>query len=284
MKYCPNCGAQLPDEARFCTSCGSKQPDAPGVAQPQPQAQPQPAQVTQPVNQEKSPRERYSELYKNDEVFREIVNVRRKKYLFELIFAVCLISWIVCMFTPVALFNGNNATSEGAMIMSSLGKALPYKTNAYDLIALDAAAGNKALTPGGLGSVFAGLFMFFGPVIIALSVALPLIKAFTGRGYVLKTYEAGKVKELIKETIQPFWAGGAFSLIMIVPALNLFISSNGEEYKDGKTYLFGEIESIPSNFVVVIIVVVLLTAASIAATAVIGNLISKKLKEYAKNM
>jgi len=284
MKYCPNCGAQLPDEARFCTSCGSKQPDAPGVAQPQPQQPVAAAPVAQPVNQEKNPRERYSELYKNDEVFREIVNVRRKKYLFELIFAVCLISWIVCMFTPVALFNGHNATEQGAMIMNSIGKALPYKTNAYDLIALDAAAGNKALTPSGLGSVFAGLFMFLGPVIVALSVALPLIKAFTGRGYVLKTYEAGKVKELIKETIQPFWAGGAFSLIMIVPALNLFISSNGEEYKDGKTYLFGEIESIPSSFVVVIIVVVLLTAASIAATAVIGNLISKKLKEYAKNM
>ena len=280
MKYCPNCGAQLPDEARFCTSCGSKQPDAPAVAEAQPQAAP----AVQPVNQEKSPRERYSELYKNDEVFREIVNVRRKKYLFELIFAVCLISWIVCMFTPVALFNGHNATEQGAMIMSSIGKALPYKTNAYDLIALDAAAGNKALTPGGLGSVFAGLFMFFGPVIVALSVAMPLVKAFTGRGYVLKTYEAGKVKELIKETVMPFWAGGAFSLIMIVPALNLFVSSNGEEYKDGKTYLFGEIESIPSGFVAVIIVVVLLTALSIAATAVIGSLITKKLKEYAKNM
>ncbi len=284
MKYCPNCGAQLPDEARFCTSCGSKQPDAPGAAQPQPQAQPQSAPVAQPVNHEKSPRERYSELYKNDEVFREIVNVRRKKYLFELIFAVCLISWIVCMFTPVALFNGHNATEQGAMIMNSIGKALPYKTNAYDLIALDAAAGNKALTPSGLGSVFAGLFMFFGPVFVALSVAMPLIKAFTGRGYVLKTYEAGKVKELIKETVMPFWAGGAFSLIMIVPALNLFVSSNGEEYKDGKTYLFGEIESIPSGFVAVIIVVVLLTALSIAATAVIGSLITKKLKEYAKNM
>ena len=283
MKYCPNCGAQLPDEARFCTSCGSKQPDTPAVAEsPAQPAQPSPA--PQQVDQQKSPRERYNELYKNDEVFREIVKVRKKKYLFELIFAVCLISWIVCMFTPVALFNGHNATEQGIMIMNSIGKALPYKTNAYDLIALDAAAGNKALTPSGLNSVFAGLFMFFGPVIVALSVALPLIKAFTGRGYVLKTYEAGKVKELIKDTVNPFWSGGAFSLIMIVPALNLFVSTNGEEYKDGKTYLFGEAESLPSGFVAVIIVVVLLTALSIAATAVIGSLISKKLKEYAKNM
>ena len=25
MKYCTNCGAQLPDDAKFCTSCGSPQ-------------------------------------------------------------------------------------------------------------------------------------------------------------------------------------------------------------------------------------------------------------------
>ena len=25
MKYCSNCGAQLPDEAKFCGSCGTQQ-------------------------------------------------------------------------------------------------------------------------------------------------------------------------------------------------------------------------------------------------------------------
>lgn len=25
MKYCSNCGAQLPDEAKFCASCGTQQ-------------------------------------------------------------------------------------------------------------------------------------------------------------------------------------------------------------------------------------------------------------------
>ena len=48
MKFCPNCGAQLPDDAQFCGSCGAQlapaqtppppQPQAPmGYAQPQPQ-------------------------------------------------------------------------------------------------------------------------------------------------------------------------------------------------------------------------------------------------------
>lgn len=37
MKYCPNCGAQLPDDARFCGSCGTTvdaQPAQPAYTQP----------------------------------------------------------------------------------------------------------------------------------------------------------------------------------------------------------------------------------------------------------
>lgn len=41
MKYCSNCGAQLPDDARFCGNCGTPCEVA-GAAQPQPQPQPQP--------------------------------------------------------------------------------------------------------------------------------------------------------------------------------------------------------------------------------------------------
>lgn len=31
MKYCPNCGAQIPDNANFCGSCGTRL----GASQPQ---------------------------------------------------------------------------------------------------------------------------------------------------------------------------------------------------------------------------------------------------------
>lgn len=31
MKYCPNCGAQIPDNANFCGSCGARL----GASQPQ---------------------------------------------------------------------------------------------------------------------------------------------------------------------------------------------------------------------------------------------------------
>ena len=45
MKVCPNCGAQLEDNAAFCVSCGAPlngaQPQQPNQPQPQYQAQPQ---------------------------------------------------------------------------------------------------------------------------------------------------------------------------------------------------------------------------------------------------
>ena len=34
MKYCTNCGAQLPDEAKFCESCGTRQQAAPQSSAP----------------------------------------------------------------------------------------------------------------------------------------------------------------------------------------------------------------------------------------------------------
>ena len=43
MKFCPNCGTQLPDEARFCGNCGTTLPAAEAPAQQEnPQAQPAP--------------------------------------------------------------------------------------------------------------------------------------------------------------------------------------------------------------------------------------------------
>lgn len=55
MKYCPNCGAQLPDNAMFCSACGARfgapqQPyQQPQYQQPQyqqPYQQPAPQKMT----------------------------------------------------------------------------------------------------------------------------------------------------------------------------------------------------------------------------------------------
>ena len=54
MKFCPNCGTQLKDEAVFCNECGSKVAPpgvAPAPAQPQYQAPPEYQQPAQPQYQ-----------------------------------------------------------------------------------------------------------------------------------------------------------------------------------------------------------------------------------------
>ena len=126
--------------------------------------------------------------------------------------------------------------------------------------------------------------MAVGWIFLVLFIALPLIKAFTGRGYVLKQYEEGRTKELVKESLRPFWAGALLNIFVLSPSLNLFFIATDPVYKEGDTYLFGEIESIPSGFITVIIVAILITALNIAATVVLGNIFSKKLKEHLKSL
>ncbi|MBR4586665.1 MAG: zinc ribbon domain-containing protein [Bacteroidales bacterium] len=41
MKFCPNCGAQIPDNANFCPSCGTHFGAAPQSPYQQPYQQPQ---------------------------------------------------------------------------------------------------------------------------------------------------------------------------------------------------------------------------------------------------
>ena len=50
MKYCPYCGAQLPDNATFCSTCGNRL----GAAAPQYQ-QPQYPQYQQPQYKQPAP-------------------------------------------------------------------------------------------------------------------------------------------------------------------------------------------------------------------------------------
>lgn len=51
MKYCPNCGNQLSDEALFCEYCGAKQPVVhQSEPQPMPQSMPDPAMVQSQIS------------------------------------------------------------------------------------------------------------------------------------------------------------------------------------------------------------------------------------------
>ena len=283
MKYCPSCGKQLPDEAKFCPSCGAKQPNMGNDGGNNVVVNSQPEICSaQPINKEKSPRERYNELFQNDEFFKTVVVTRRKKFLLEFIFILFIVPWLVSLFTPVVLFTGNNATGEGAQMMAAVGMGLPYQASAFDFIEIDALSGSKAIAPGSMSAVYSVVELIFGIIFTALLAAMPLIGAFTGRGYVLKLYEGGKVDQLYKETVQPPFAGGVICLMTLVAPMNLYLSSMNAEYESGKTYLFGEVTGITSGFIVVIVVVVLTAVLSIAGV-VIGNAIaSKKLKTLYK--
>lgn len=288
MKFCPKCGNELPDEANFCPKCGAKQPDAQVVEQEIEEnvSQINPTIEKSPQNQEESPRQRYNNLVKNDEVFKEIVTVRRKKYLFELIFLVFIISWIVAMFTPVAKLTGEEMSSNGASILGGLGIAVPYEFSPFDLIELDTLSGKSALTPGGLSSAYAVMGMIIGIVLMILSAGLPVLKAFTGRSYVLKQYEAGKAKELIKETSNPYFAGAFFNIVVLIGSINLFASTSDikYEYKDSSRYIFGEMASLPGNFVVVIATSVILAVLTLVASIVVSKIMTRKLRKFALDL
>ncbi len=285
MKFCPKCGFQLEDHANFCPKCGSKQPDSQVVEQPVQEVKAAPVNNPQPQQQTKSPSQRYNDLVKNDEVFREIVLVRRKKYLFELTTLLFVIPWLVALLTPVALLNGINVSTQGAQILSVAGLSTPLEVNPYFLITLDALRTKYDLIPGGgLNASFAVIALIVGIIFTVLSVLMPILKAFTGRGYVLKMYEEGKVKALIKETVRPYWYGGLLCIFVATPSLNLYLSAANAEYEAGKTYIFGEMEEITSGFIAVVVVALIVAAIIITLNAVLGHVFSRKLKEYEKNL
>jgi len=62
MKYCPNCGAEAADGARFCRHCGQLLPQPQGTPEAQPQSQPRAAQP-QPTKPKIKPVGKRPDLY-----------------------------------------------------------------------------------------------------------------------------------------------------------------------------------------------------------------------------
>ena len=58
MKYCPNCGTQLPDNATFCSNCGSHLGAAPTQYQQPQYQQPQYQQPYQQQYQQSAPQKK----------------------------------------------------------------------------------------------------------------------------------------------------------------------------------------------------------------------------------
>ncbi len=287
MKFCPKCGNQLPDEAAFCNKCGEPQPN---MNQPEATPESEPRKVVAPTpvpppSQNapiiENPGQRYRRLLKEDDTFQGLV----KAYNFEKLLCIpsilIIAVWAIALFTPVGVLTGVNVHQTGYTMFNSLGKTFPYEFSAIQLIELDNLSGNYALSPNSsLNMVFPIMSFIFGILFFVLIVLVTVLG--TPKGYILKTYEApnGAVNlaNNLKRRGVPFF-GALFSLPLVGTLFATYINCLDISYRDGKTYIFGEIAALTPNFITALIACLSLIALMLAGGILAKVLVNKKLKK-----
>ena len=288
MKFCPKCGAQLVDEARFCSKCGAPQPNMENAPAPQPapvvEPQPEVAPVQEPTQM--TPAQRYNHLKQNDERFKATVKVIFLLKFVGLIGLLFIIPLLVNYLTPVGTITGIEMSSQGSLFMSSMGKSVPYNFSMYEvqfLLRPAVNAGHYKLTPdNALNNVMPTVLWYFGFlffVVIALVSMLGMTK-----GYVLRTYEKDPnelYKALKGNTTWIF--GPALSIITMILAIFTYINCKDLDYSGGETYYFGVIIENKSGLIVCIVVSLIFATIMIAGSIVLRSLLFKKIdKHYQK--
>ena len=285
MKFCPKCGAQLVDEARFCSKCGAPQPNMENAPAPQPApvVEPAPAPVQPQEPSQMTPGQRYNHLKQNDERFRDTVKVIFLLKFVGLISLLFIVPWLVCYFTPVGTLTGINAQDYGNNLLFAWGKSYPYNFNNFELaftIQHWSNSGSHKLTPGNAlnSNIFPSLMWFFGWIFIAL-IALATMLG-TPKGYVLKTYEKdpNELYKAIKGNTIWFF-GPAFAVIGLFNAISTYVNSNCT-YKDSTQYLFGEITPYKPGLITCIIVTIIFVAIMLAGSIVLRSLLFKKINKH----
>ena len=283
MKFCPKCGAQLVDEARFCSKCGAPQPNmenAPAPAAPVVEPEPQAAPVQ---DAPMTPGQRYNYLKQNDERFKDTVKVIFLLKFVGLIGLLFIVPWLVCYLTPVGTLTGNNVSDQGNIFMSSFGKSFPYNFSVYEVqffLRPAVKAGGYKLTPSnGLSNVMPSVLWYFGFLFFIL-IALISMLGMT-RGYVLRTYEKDP-KELYKALkSNTTWIFGPFlSVAAMIMAVTTYINCKDLDYSGGGTYYFGEIAENQAGLVTAIIVTLIFAAIMIAGSIVLRSLLFKKINKH----
>lgn len=296
MKYCQYCGTQLEDSAKFCPNCGAEQPEFKAKPQPATEEKPEPISEENMVPyiesedfKKLSDGEKFNYFMENDEKFRDIYQVSRKKRFFNFINLAFLIPFFVCLFSPIGVFTGVNVHPDGAAIFNGLGWSFPHTFSPMTLQSIKNLMGNKALCPNSsVNGVVPILLFVFGLILI------PLIAVFTALGtpksYYLKTYlrPNGGAAELLKFGKQNngFMMGAIGVVFGFMGMLNIYTAISGINYEKayqnngGKLYLFGEISELSSGLVTGIIVSVIFLILIIVGIAVPTSLVTKKLKKY----
>ena len=288
MKFCPKCGAQLVDEARFCSKCGAPQPNmenapAPSVTQTVEAQTPQSAPVQDPAQM--TPGQRYNYLKKNDEKFRDFTKVIFLLKFVGLIGLLFIIPWLVSYLVPVGQITGIEMSTEGSYFMAALNKSTPYKFSMYEvqfLLIPAVKAGHYKLTPdNSLSNVMPTVLWYFGFLFFVV-IALISMLGMT-RGYVLRTYEKDSrelYKGLKKNTTWIF--GPAYSLVAMIMAIMTYVNCKDLDYSGGGKYYFGVIIENKSGLIACIVVTIIFVLIMVIGSIVLRTLLFKKIDKYFK--
>ena len=291
MKFCPKCGAQLVDEARFCSKCGAPQPNmenAPApqtapVVEPAPAPQPQPAPAPAPQEPaQMTPAQRYNYLKQNDERFKATVKVSFILRFVGLVTLLYIIPWLVCYLTPVGTITGIDMSDYGAGLMA--GKTLPYNFSMFEVqyvLRSWAKVGNYKLTPDDAlrTNNMPGIIWVFGFLFIPLLALVSIIG--NPKGYLLRTYEKDPnelYKVLKNNSIWIF--GPCLTVVAMVNAIMTYVNCKDLDYSDGSHYFLGIIMENKAGLTAVIVVSVLFMIIMIAGSIVPRVILFNKLKKH----
>lgn len=283
MKFCPKCGTQLVDEARFCSKCGAAQPNMENAPAPQPVApQPTPQQNAAPSNNgQMTPGQRYNYLKQNDERFRGLTKVIFFLKFVGLVNILFIIPWILSFAIPIATFTGVNVSDVGANLWMASKKPIPWSFNNFDLaytIIPWTKGSNIKLSPDSAlqGTIMPQILMVFGYLFTVLIVLTSLLG--NPRGYVLKTYDKDEGQTLYKNIKgNTTWLiGPSYAVVSLASVIATYINCTDLKYEAGKTYLLGEIAPLQSGLITCIVVTVIFVAIMVAVPLVIRSLLLKK--------
>lgn len=280
MKYCPNCGTQLDDSAKFCPSCGAAQPGTePVKQQPKEDEGLEPIKETSAPEQQGTPRERFDYLIKNDERFRDIYRVTKIQNLFNLVNILYLIPVLVCLFTPIGMFTGQNAYTN----------TVPAGTvfTPLDVFTYHNLAGNHTLCPdSNLNGIMPLIVFIFSWILLVLIIVMSV--AGITKGYMLKTYEGQNGSQTLIQNCKKStnWIFGvAVSIAAFMAMLTQWMACDNNyakayEKNGGKIYIYGEIAQIPNAVIPGVIVTILFVVLIVVGITVPRVLFAKKLDKY----
>ena len=286
MKYCPNCGAQLVDEARFCSKCGAPQPNMENAPIPQPAPAVAPAPVVNQQPEQMTPRQRYQYLIENDERFRETNKILLPLKLIGLIGLLAFIPWLVSYLVPVGTLTGIDVSDYGNNLMVASHQSFPHNFSVYEVqfvLRSWAKVGNYKLTPGNalIDNIVPSIFWFFSFIFFALIAVAAIVG--NPKSYVLKTYEKNP-QELYKALkSSALWLfGPALAFISMFNVIMTYVNCTDLDYSDGKTYFLGIIVGNKGGLIASIVVTVIFIAVIVAASIVLRTLFFKKINKYYK--